>query len=514
VKLRTAVLLVLLGSITVVAAPARAGGMDWPDNGVQAMGRSGAFVAKADDLSAVVHNVAGLTQIKGFNLLLDNNVMKQNLCFDRAGSYPGTPAPYSFSGQPFPKVCRMLDGMFYIPMLAGSYDFGLKNWTFAFAGYGPHAVDRRRWPMQVTVEDSLGQPVQAPGPSRYDTERQEITVIFFTFAAAYRPVRWLSVGAAFQVAYSEVQYATWVPLTPGMDPDSDIRFQIRTRGVAYTGILSTLLNPVAGLHLGLSVRLPVHAVTSGEAWLKLPPSAAMVGSAIEWAPGQDRASMATDLPLVVRSGLRYAWPMKGHPGAPDLGDVELDLVWERWSSIKTMDTQLNATLLGEPMAKFALNHFYQDVIEYRLGGSFTVPRTLGGGWLTLRAGWFYGNNASPKEYTRLNYDAWARLGLSFGLSYRIAGVDLRLAFSHAWSGDGEKWQPWSFRATRSVTASCVQPIDAFNPPVAVRCDPSTQPAAQDISRGTYRGSYTNVSLGFQIQFDEVARVAKAARRKQ
>ena len=63
--------------------------------------------------------------------------------------------------------------------------------------------------------------------------------------------------------------------------------------------------------------------------------------------------------------------------ADNLVDLEFDLIWERWSSIVSMDTKLNATLLDRPMEVFALNHFSQDVAEYRLGGSFTVPRRLG-----------------------------------------------------------------------------------------------------------------------------------------
>lgn len=163
------------------------------------------------------------------------------------------------------------------------------------------------------------------------------------------------------------------------------------------------------------------------------------------------------------------------------------------------------------MEVFKLNHFYQDVSEFRLGGSFTVPRRLGGGWLTFRLGTYYGSNASPKEYTRADYAAWARVGIFAGVSYRIAGLDLHLGFSHIWNGDGEAWRPWSFRSTRRVPASCVQPIDAFNSALPVRCDPSSLSASQqasDISRGTWTGSFTTVSLGFTARFDELYRVLR------
>jgi hypothetical protein len=313
------------------------------------------------------------------------------------------------------------------------------------------------------------------------------------------------------ITYAETRYATWIPMDSSQDPDGDIRFQILTRGVTATGTLGVLVNPWRGLHLGASARLPTRAKQSGKAWVVMPRTLAQLGQVIEWMPGKDKAEMSTDLPLAVRGGIRYGFRMPGHANAPELADIEFDVIWERWSAVKSMDTLLNASMLGEPMEVFRLPHFYDDVGEFRLGGSFTIPRPLGGGWLTLRLGTFYGNNASPKEYTRLNYAAWARLGLFGGLSYKIAGVDFHLAVYHIWNGDGKPWQPWSFKRTRHVDHSCIQPINAYEAPALIRCDPATMPEAQDISRGTYRASFLTVSLGFQITFDEVIAAAKHRR---
>ncbi|MBW2734022.1 MAG: hypothetical protein JRH20_16670, partial [Deltaproteobacteria bacterium] len=55
----------LLGS----ALPATAGGYDYPDHGVTALGRAGAFVARADDPLALIYNPAGAARLKGTQLL-------------------------------------------------------------------------------------------------------------------------------------------------------------------------------------------------------------------------------------------------------------------------------------------------------------------------------------------------------------------------------------------------------------------------------------------------------------
>lgn len=510
-------------AITFCPSDVYAGGMEWPDNGTRSMGRAGAFTAKADDPTAIVLNPAGLGFQRGYSLTFDSNLINQNVCVKRAGTYNGTAGPYSYGGQPYPEVCRNLTGAFYVPMVAAAFDFGLKNWTFAVGGYGPHAVGRREFPMSVTVQDPDGRNVRAPGPTRYDVENLNVVVLFFTFAAAYRPVDWLSIGAALQVVYADVDYSVYVPLVPG-DPDGDIRFQIRTKGPAFTGLLSVLANPVAGLFLGASLRLPVKADTKGDAWINLPSSFATVGSAIEWGrtcddasqgnwcPTKHKAGLVTELPLALRTGIRYRWKMKGHKNAPDFADIEFDLIWERWSAIKSFDTQLNARLLGDPMEVFALPHHYQDVVEYRLGGSFTIPKKIGGGWLTFRLGTYYGNDASPLEYTRLDYAAWARLGLYAGLSYRILGMDLHLGFAYVFNGTGERWKPWSFKTKREVGHSCLKAIDATTPPDPSRCsnpaDPNAWPERTDISRGSYRGHFMALSLGITVRFDEMVREIK------
>ncbi len=508
-------------ALTLAHPAAFAGGMEWPDNGTRSMGRAGAFTAKADDPTAIVLNPAGLGFQRGYSLTFDGNLTQQNVCVQRAGTYPGQPGPYSYSGQPYPEVCRNLKGVFYIPMVAAAFDFGLKNWTFAIGGYGPHAVGRREFPMSVTVQDPDGRNVRAPGPTRYDVENLNVVVLFFTFAAAYRPVEWLSIGAALQIVYADVDYSVFVPLTPDYDPDGDIRFHIRTKGPAATGILSALANPVAGLWMGASVRLPVKASTKGDAWINLPASFASMGSVIEWGrvcddssrdnwcPTKHKAGLVTELPLALRTGIRYAWKMKGHKNAPDLADIEFDMFWQRWSAIKSFDTQLNARLLGTPMEVFALPHHYQDVVEYRLGGSFTVPKKLGGGWLTFRLGTYYGNDASPLEYTRLDYAAWARLGIYAGMSYNILGMDLHLGFAYVFNGTGERWKPWSFSTKRNVDHSCLTHIDAFNPPDPARCsDPASSPESTDVARGKYRGHFMAISLGLTVRFDEMVREIK------
>jgi long-chain fatty acid transport protein len=57
---------------------------EYPDNGARALGRGGAFVAKADDPTALYYNPAGLGLLGGTNLLLSVNLVDVTHSFQRA----------------------------------------------------------------------------------------------------------------------------------------------------------------------------------------------------------------------------------------------------------------------------------------------------------------------------------------------------------------------------------------------------------------------------------------------
>jgi hypothetical protein len=82
--------------------------------GAEALGRGGAFAAKADSPLAIEYNVAGLAQLRGTQVLLDGQLQLSAVgsCLD----------PYNHQKQ---RPC-------YGGLAAVSTDFGvLRRWTFA-----------------------------------------------------------------------------------------------------------------------------------------------------------------------------------------------------------------------------------------------------------------------------------------------------------------------------------------------------------------------------------------------
>src|SRR6266545_1005657 len=86
--------------------PARAGGLFVPGYGSQAQPRAGAFVAKADDPSALFYNPAGLAGQKGTSIHLGFNFVSFEQTYRRAGVYEapeeGEGEPPPWTGEPYP----------------------------------------------------------------------------------------------------------------------------------------------------------------------------------------------------------------------------------------------------------------------------------------------------------------------------------------------------------------------------------------------------------------------------
>src|SRR5262245_36954090 len=91
---------------SAVPASAAAGGFVIGENGAAATGRAGAFVARADDPTALAMNPAGLMKAERFELYLGSNLASYSLTYQRAGNYPNQPdraTQPAYVGTPYPE---------------------------------------------------------------------------------------------------------------------------------------------------------------------------------------------------------------------------------------------------------------------------------------------------------------------------------------------------------------------------------------------------------------------------
>ena len=245
-------------TLTLATSRARAGGFETPDNGTEALGRGGAFVAKADDGTAIEYNIAGLARQRGTRITLDGNFVLSDIAFTRAGSYPGNPGdtrtPYA--GQRY-ATTHDKEGVFVAPFLAVSSDLGwFERWTFALGVYGPPSKGAHNYDVGARgpgmtddpqAEVTLPGGQRAPGPARYDLAKTNLLIVFPTLAAAVRVTRWLDLGLAAQLVYGNFDLSSanitppLLPRTLCPQPDygpCDSYAKIQTSGFSGTGIVS------------------------------------------------------------------------------------------------------------------------------------------------------------------------------------------------------------------------------------------------------------------------------------
>jgi len=462
---------ILLAATRVVYA----GGLEIPDNGTEALGRGGAFTAKADDATAMQYNVAGLARQRGTRVLLDGNLMLSTLDFTRAGNYPDAPsAATPWGGQPFPTV-HNTGGVFFAPFVGISSDFGLDRWTFAVGVFGPSSVGNRTYPLSVGG---------VPSPARYDLVQALPLVILPTVAAAVRATRWLDIGLALHVAVAklDLRSVSFTDISKGVCPNAeyqpcDSTNHLETTGATATAALGLMVHPVPFWAIGANVRGPIYLNTSGTVNATAPSAVPM-----QIAPGE--ATFTTNLPWVVRLGTRL---MKLRADQFEIADLEFDATWENWSAAQGDGPKVNIPELSifqdiHP----TIVHHYHDTYSLRLGASYNAQ--LPAGVLSFRVGGYYDSPATAPKDTRLDFDTLPKLAVTAGLGYSVHGFTINAAYAYVYEFD------------RTVTDGDIAPVNGAAHGDSVDDQGNPLPA---VNNGKYHGQTHIISIGVTLRFDEL-----------
>ncbi len=469
----------IVSAIGLSSNVAHAGGFEIPDSGTQALGRGGAFTAKADDPTAIHHNAAGLAQQRGTRVLVNANVSQSSMTFQREGSYADDPqnAATPWGGTPYPAVTNQ-GGPVVLPFLAAASDFGLNWMTFAIGTHAPPAgaFAGRHFP---TVVDGK------PGPARYDAVGGTSSLILFhTAAVGVRLNETFDIGATFHLVQASVTTRTvsYVDLggtcTNKEYQPCDGTAQGGAKGFTATGALSGLARLGAGLTAGLQVRGPVVMNLVGESETIAP----RVTPNVELA--KSRRTVKNAFPWVVRTGLRKAFKT----GAWEDGDLELDVVYERWSDAQNPGIVAGFDKLGPSAqpAEVVVVHGYKDTVSLRLGGAYNT--IAAGVPLTLRLGTYYDSSATASNVTRVDVDTLAKIAGTAGIGVKLRGFTLELAYASV------------FDVSRTVSDGVIRPINGAKEGKPIDQQGNPLPA---VNNGVYSGHTHMASIGVVVELDRV-----------
>jgi len=458
-------------------SPALAGGMEMPDNGTRALARGGAFTALADDLSAIAHNPGALIKLRGTSVLLNNHVFLIDERFTRAVSiFPGLEAAEAYGHDPFEPVTNSETVFPLGPMLAVGSDFGQDHMVAAFGVYGPNATGKAKWPVD--------------GGQRYMLTEMESLLVYLTGSMAYGEKDHYGVGLSLQVAMAPMMRMSMVidgspfgKLNPYADGD-DVEAVLEVQDLfALSAIFGVWWRPVEELELGLSGRLiPVSLDARGDFELRNIPGQTQF-EAERLAITDSSARLRMKLPPTLRAGVRYRYLSDGE----ELWDLELDVVYEAWSIMKSMDVEMRGqiNLFAEaesPDTNIVRN--WQDTVSVRLGGTLHL-----GDWGTASAGAYYETGATPPGYEHVDFMSFDRIGLSAGFGVDLGPIRLTAAYMHV------------FQEPRQVPEAFakgyqLRPLDTCPD----HCDFGAGWSGVPANAGTFESGYDIFSGGAEITF--------------
>ncbi|OYV88473.1 MAG: hypothetical protein B7Z63_00390 [Ignavibacteriae bacterium 37-53-5] len=359
----------LFAVIMLSVSVAFASGYQLNEHGAKAVSMGGAFVARADDPSAIFFNPAGLSFVKGFNVMVGGTLILPSTTF--TGPYPNN------------TETKMNSLSFFPPNAYITYNFD--NGLAAGVGvYTPEGLGTS-WPL-----DWVGRFII----TKINLQSFNINP---TISYAYKDI--ISVGVGFDYALGSVvlERYNWTPFSDSLGPITPfIHMQGNANGTGFN--FGLLLKPIENVSVGFSYRSKItFKATSGTATFS---------NASTLAPLLPGGAVSTSLPF----------PETWYAGIAYKGDkysVEADYQYVGWSAYNQLNIdfathtalQQNSTIVGN----------YSNSYIVRVGGDYMIDDM----W-TARAGVFYDKNPVPDAYDVPILPDADRLGINVGVGVNVS----------------------------------------------------------------------------------------------
>jgi long-chain fatty acid transport protein len=397
--LKLKVALILLFGLILLPRLAYGVGYEITDQDAKAMGLASAFVAQADNPSAIYFNPAGLTQIEKTTATTGLAVIDINARIVNNSNRE-----------------RNKNGDYYIPNFFFSTPLGVSNLTFGLGMYSPYG---------------LGTEWDSDSITKYSSIKAELTTIFVTPTLAWKPIPEISVGAGVSYIYSEAEltqkfpFSLVVPALSGgllTSDDADVSLEGKAWDVGWTaGILA---QPTDKLSLGFNYRsetileykasFEAENISAGAQTL-----AAMGGETVG---SQFRSDAKLELPLPHR----FSWGIAYKP----LSNWTVEFDYERilWSTLKSLDVELDDENLYFNDEVGEKKRDWRDTNAFKLGTEVRIADVL-----ALRTGGFYYQTPVPNNTLDPAIPDNDRFGFTVGLGYQIGSFNVDVGYMEVFS---------------------------------------------------------------------------------
>jgi len=366
--------LAVAGSATTL----QAGGFRLPDQDAFATARGEAFVATADNPSAIFYNPAGITQLEGGNV--------------RGGLYGIYLDPtYQPAGGSHTYDTR--DRLHAIPQLFYTYSLANQDWPFSFGlgVYSPYGLSEK-WPQDTGFRASA----------------IEASLKYYTInpVIAYKLPWNISVAAGLMVNYASVN------LEQGLSPfpNNDL-FQFKGDAWAVGYNFGLMWQPLKQISLGANFRSATRMDFSGNTYAQYGPSPVYTSA----------ANLDYPFPLQFSTGISYRPTEKWN--------YEFDAEYTDWSDLGNL-TIHQATPNIVPLSGIPVAFDWQASWYYEFGAT----RYFDNGW-HVSAGYIFNENSVPNAtYTPVVTDMDKHF-FSLGTGYKGRHFSFDVAYQLGYGPD-------------------------------------------------------------------------------
>jgi len=375
---------VIVAAICLAAASTAFGlGFRNPDQGARATGQGEAFVAQADDASAIYYNPAGLTQVKGTQVTSGMYLNFPDVTF----------RPLAGGGD-----MKARDDMYMLPHLYAASDFGLSNWRFGL-GFNVPFGNTMTWGANLST---------VPGIQLSSiVDKSTMAVYSISPTVAYQINDQLSIGGGVNIYYGDLM--SRFKYSPLATPNAD--FEFRGDDLTAGVTLGMLWKPNWQHSVGVVWRSPFTMNFDGFAYVHNPTP----GTPPD--PGPSRANFQMEFPQSVAIGYAFR-PIKKLK-------LEVDIEWTNWDTLNTCTlSSPNPWVAGDPRATVAYNwkdsFFYEFGVEYELNEQWQI-----------RAGYIFSENTVPSNTFGPNLPDSDRHIFSGGISFTTKRFTVNAAYQYS-----------------------------------------------------------------------------------
>jgi long-subunit fatty acid transport protein len=411
--------------VALTALPVLAGGGYFNGTkGARASGRAGAFTAKADDLSAVAFNPAGLAHV-GTTLIQVGNRFSYNAhSFTRAptldwgNAEDGIPRYVEFDEVENGKPWHLLD-----PILGVTSNFGLEDWQFALVAYAPPGVREEEYPVG--------------GGQRYMMVARDAMMLNYSATVAWKLKQIFGLGLSLQmIAVPKLKYSLVIDgdaqsTAGGNAVRSDFDILATTEGddlFTLNAVVGGWYRPAPFLELGLSAQVVPADITAASKLTVQPQTPDAVPGGIQLLRDDqpaDDVDVSFPLPMTFRAGARY----RHLEGERELFDLELDLTYETWSRVdrfvldsRGLVAKVEDTFLD--VGEIAIEKQWQDTLTVALGGDYNlVPDRF-----TARGGVYFETAVADDPYANVDFAGGQYAGFALGGSAFFGKLEVAVAY--------------------------------------------------------------------------------------